>query len=303
MKNNFFILLIFFIFFKPLYAENLNIKSLNISIDKNTKLTIFKDDVVATDSKNNIFKSEYAEYDKNSKLLKSKGETTIITSEGYILKGKNILFDNKNNLIVSNDPAVINDLEKNNIFLENFEYLVKDNLFKSVGNIEVIDLKKNSYNFSQIYIDEKKREIVGTDIKAFLNQKSFKIEEENKPRVFANTIKINDKESQFTKSIFTTCNYRRNDACPPWSIQATKMKHNKTQKTIYYDNAVIKVYDIPVFYLPKLSHPDPSVNRRSGFLPPTLLSTKNLGSGLKIPYFFALYKDKDFTLTTNAFDS
>ena len=303
MKNNFFILLIFFIFFKPLYAENLNIKSLNISIDKNTKLTIFKDDVVATDSKNNIFKSEYAEYDKNSKLLKSKGETTIITSEGYILKGKNILFDNKNNLIVSNDPAVINDLEKNNIFLENFEYLVKDNLFKSVGNIEVIDLKKNSYNFSQIYIDEKKREIVGTDIKAFLNQKSFKIEEENKPRVFANTIKINDKESQFTKSIFTTCNYRRNDACPPWSIQATKMKHNKTQKTIYYDNAVIKVYDIPVFYLPKLSHPDPSVNRRSGFLPPTLLSTKNLGSGLKIPYFFALDKDKDFTLTTNAFDS
>ena len=31
--------------------------------------------------------------------------------------------------------------------------------------------KNNSYNFSQIYIDEKKREIVGTDIKAFLNER------------------------------------------------------------------------------------------------------------------------------------
>ena len=50
------------------YARLQGFKSLNISIDKNTKLTIFKDDVVATDSKNNIFKSEYAEYDKNLKI-------------------------------------------------------------------------------------------------------------------------------------------------------------------------------------------------------------------------------------------
>ena len=43
------------------------------------------------------------------------------------------------------------------------------------------------------------------------------------------------------------------------------------KKTIYYDNAIIKVYDIPIFYFPKFSHPDPSVDRRSGFLPPSVL--------------------------------
>ena len=40
------------------------------------------------------------------------------------------------------------------------------------------------------------------DIKAYLNQESFKIQEDNKPRVFANTIKIENDQSQFTKSIF-----------------------------------------------------------------------------------------------------
>ena len=30
------------------------------------------------------------------------------------------------------------------------------------------------------------------------------------------------------------------------------------------------------FYLPKLAHPDPSTERRSGFLPPTWSDTKNL---------------------------
>ena len=33
-----------------------------------------------------------------------------------------------------------------------------DKLFQSVGKIKVIDSKKNIYNFTQIYIDEKKRE-------------------------------------------------------------------------------------------------------------------------------------------------
>ena len=37
-----------------------------------------------------------------------------------------------------------------------------------------------------------------------------------------------------------------------------KMLHNNKNKTIYYDNAVIKIYNIPIFYTPKLSHPDPS---------------------------------------------
>ena len=192
-------------------AENLNIQSSNISIDKKTRITVFRDEVVAKDSKNNIMKTNYAEYQKNLEILESKGKTTILTSEGFFLSGNNMVFDNKNNFIRSDYPAVITDLENNNIYLERFEYSTVDSFFKSTGNIKVVDTNDNSYNFSQIYIDEKKREIIGADIKAFLNEESFKINDGNKPRVFANTVKIDDKGSQFTKSIFTLCDYRKND--------------------------------------------------------------------------------------------
>ena len=57
------------------------------------------------------------------------------------------------------------------------------------------------------------------------------------------------------------------------------------QKKQFYTNAVIKVYDIPIFYLPRLSHPDPSVERRSGFLLPAFEDTKNLGAGITILIF------------------
>ena len=285
----------------PILADELTIEASNMSIDKKTKSTIFNGNVVASDPKNNVFKADFAEYKKDLQLLKSKGKTTILTSEGFLLTGTNISFDNTNSLIQSSDPAVINDLENNTIYLDAFEYSTNNNLFKSVGNIKVIDSNNNSYNFSQIYIDEKKREIIGTDVKAFLNQSNFKVNDKNKPRVFSNTVKINEKQSEFGKSIFTLCNYRENDKCPPWSLQASKMTHDKKSKTIFYDNAVIKIYDLPIFYIPKLSHPDPSVDRRTGFLPISLSDTKNLGAGIEIPYYWAFNKNKDFTLSSNLF--
>ena len=148
-----------------------------------------------------------------------------------------------------------------------------------------------------------KKEILGTDIKLFINQKDFKIDERNKPRIFANTSKISKDKSIFKKSVFTLCGYRKNDKCPPWSIQSSQMLHDNKKKTIFYDNAIVKIYDIPIFYIPRLSHPDPSVNRRSGFLPPTLEDTKNLGPGITIPYFFAVNNDKNFTLSNKLYYS
>ena len=81
--------------------------------------------------------------------------------------------------------------------------------------------------------------------------KIFKINKDNKPRIFANSIRVDKKQGVFKKSNFTLCDYRENDKCPPWTIQASQLLHDKKKKTIYYDNAVIKIYDIPIFLFSK----------------------------------------------------
>ena len=43
------------------------------------------------------------------------------------------------------------------------------------------------------------------------------------------------------------------------------------------------------------------MERRSGFLPPTLTDTKNLGAGINIPYFYAIGQDRDFTFTNKLY--
>ena len=331
MKNKFLIFCLILLHNSFLFAENIAIKAKNITVDKDKEISIFRNNVVITtedneiiksdyaeynrkknlivlkeniivvDSQNNTTKSDFAEYDVIKKILISKSLTEIITTENYVINGRNIVLDANKNLIKSGEKTTITDQDNNKIYLENFEYLKNENIFKSIGFIKIIDSTENSYEFSQIYIDTQKKEILGTDTKAFMNSKKFKTDKTNKPRIFSNTVKLEEGLTTFNKSIFTLCDYRKEDKCPPWSIQASKMLHDNKKKTIYYDNAVVKIYDIPIFYFPKLSHPDPSVKRRSGFLPPALSDSKNLGPGITIPYFWAVNREKNLTFTNKLF--
>ena len=104
MKNSIYIILFQILFLNNVQAENLNIKSKNISLDKDTKVAKFEGDVIATDANNNIFKTELAEYSKEQKLLTSKGKTIIITSEGFKASGSNMTFDNLN---INKWPSVL----------------------------------------------------------------------------------------------------------------------------------------------------------------------------------------------------
>ena len=333
MKNNFILVLLFVSFSNFLFAEEFDIKAKNISIDKKKSITIFEGNVELKDEFNNLIKSDYVEYNKitnflklqgkiiikdknnnifntsvatydnNNKLFKSSGESSFETIKGYKIKTSDLVINYKNFSVISNNQTTIKDLDGNTIKLENFEYLKEKNIFKSIGKINLTDKLNNIYKFSQLYIDEEKQEIIGSDAKIFINNEDFKINNSNKPRIFANTISINNNTSTFVKSNFTMCDYRQNDKCPPWEMKASKMTHDAVKKTIYYDKAVIKLYNLPIFYFPKLSHPDPSVDRRSGFLIPSYTDTKNLGSGLNIPYFWAINKDKDLTLNNKLFVS
>ena len=62
---------------------------------------------------------------------------------------------------------------------------------------------------------------------------------------------MSKEKSDLSKSVFTVCKKRDGNKCPPWSIKAKKISHDKTKKIVYYDNAVLKFYDIPIFYFTK----------------------------------------------------
>ena len=105
----------------------------------------------------------------------------------------------------------------------------------------------------------------------------------------------------------TTMDYTTYTACEPckahpewppeWQIRAGKVIEDQETHTIYFENAWIDVFGVPIGYLPYMSMPDPTVTRKSGVLPPSYTASTNLGSGIAIPYFLALAPNYDVTIT------
>jgi len=299
MKNNllYFTVFLYLILNFKVFAQELEINSSTIEYDDIKKITILKGNVSSNDEKGNKIFSEYAQYNKPEGILKTVGNTRVVTSEGYEIFTSDVVFNNKENIILSDSKTKIIDTDGNNITVEMFNYSILTNIFFSKGNIKIKDINKNNYNFSEIYIDEKKKKIVGSDVKAFLNQPDLLTNSDNDPRFFANTMSLSKNKNIFDKGIFTYCKFREEGKCPPWSLQSKKIEHDLAKKTIYYDNVVLKVYDFPIFFSPKFSHPDPTVKRKSGFLVPTLSNSTTLGSGFVVPYFWNIANDKDLTIT------
>ena len=99
--------------------------------------------------------------------------------------------------------------------------------------------------------------------------------------------------------VYSPCNLCPNDPTEPplWQVKAVKVVHDSKTKTIEYTDAWLEVHGIPVAYTPYLSHPDPTVRRRSGIIRPTFGGSSDLGFVARASYFFDLAQHKDLTLT------
>ena len=96
--------------------------------------------------------------------------------------------------------------------------------------ILIKDVNDNEYKFSEIYINEKNKKIVGSDLRAHFNQKDFKLNEDNDPRFYSNILSLDNEDLILEKGIFTYCKNRGEDKCPPWSIQAEKSNTAQQKK-------------------------------------------------------------------------
>jgi len=118
------------------------------------------------------------------------------------------------------------------------------------------------------------------------------------PRMQRNT----DKMTVFESGVYTACEPCADDPSKPpkWQIKAGRIIHDDVEKMVYFENARLEFFDVPVFWWPYMSNPDPSVKRKTGFLPPTFSSSGLYGVAVTTPYYWALAPNYDLTLSPTA---
>jgi LPS-assembly protein len=98
--------------------------------------------------------------------------------------------------------------------------------------------------------------------------------------------------------VYTACEPCKDDPKKPpeWQVRAARIIHDDDEKMIYFEDATIDFFGLPVAYFPFMSSPDSTVKRKSGFLYPSLSTSSAYGFGIEAPYYFNLAPDYDLTL-------
>jgi LPS-assembly protein len=109
--------------------------------------------------------------------------------------------------------------------------------------------------------------------------------------------RVDGRYTQMSRVVASSCEVCARRPIPLWRIRASRVIHDNVERQLYFRNARFEVLSVPVFYIPELRLPDPTVERARGFLAPILVDSAELGRGLKLPYFLPLGEDKDLTLT------
>ncbi|WP_414644704.1 LPS-assembly protein LptD [Bradyrhizobium sp.] len=101
----------------------------------------------------------------------------------------------------------------------------------------------------------------------------------------------------FENGVYTACAPCKDDPSKPplWQVKGVRIIHDQIDKMLYFENAQLEFFGVPLAYIPYFSTPDPTVKRKSGFLMPTYTTNATYGFGLETPYYFALAPDYDAT--------
>ena len=113
----------------------------------------------------------------------------------------------------------------------------------------------------------------------------------------AQVMRLGGRYTAMTQVVASSCKVCANNPTPLWEIRARRVVHDQQERQIYFDQASLRLAGVPVFYIPRLRMPDPTLKRATGFLMPSLHSSSTLGSGFRLPYFITLGQSRDLTLT------
>ncbi len=271
-----------------------NIKLNNIVAKKN----VFIEDKIEDYN----IKSNFIKYFRNDGKIITQGKTFAKIKSKYTFESENLTFLKNSMELISDAKTIITD-KKNVYNLSKFKYfLSKEEL---IGEKIIVFSnyklpKSDKFYFSSGIINLGNQNFIAKDTEIDIHKGIFN-NTDNDPRLKGVSSIKEGPITKINKGIFTSC--KKDDNCPPWSIQASEIRHDKKKKEINYKNAILKIYDVPVLYFPKFFHPDPTVNRKSGILKPVLNNSSLLGNSLSVPYYHVFSNKSDLTSAPTFFDS
>ena len=201
------------------------------------------------------------------------------------------LTDDRDHHLVTAEGRVEARVQGRTVRADRIVYDTESGAARAVGHAVIMQADGTTQFGDDVQLDDQLRAGVALGFSARL-QKNVTI-------AAGAAVKRSADVNELRNAIYTPCDICKSDGVTPktptYDIRATRIVEDKPKKLIYYENAVIRVKGIPLFYLPFLITPDPTAERRSGLLAPRVAYNKRLGFSYEQPYYFALSPSSDLT--------
>ena len=203
------------------------------------------------------FSADELETDEANSIIKASGDV-IVTRGKLTLNTDTLWYDQKADRVVAKGNVIVKEAD---------------------GSVLYTD---------EIALSQKMKRAEVNKVKVIMRDES---------RIWADSfVKKTNDNKQMRNASYTAC-----DMCsgksPLWRIDARKVNYDASGQNINYNDAVLRIKNIPVFYLPFLSHPSPEVKRRPGLLMTSMGSSSYLGRYIQPTYFFNISDQTDIILS------
>jgi LPS-assembly protein len=219
----------------------------------------------------------------------------VSQSDGQmLLEADTLIYDNDSGLVTAAGNVRI-DYGGTRLVAHRVTFNRNTSRLVAFGDVEIVDLEGNHTFADEIDVTDDLRE-------GFVN--ALRIETADRTFFAAESAERRDGNvTTFNTGVYTACEpcEENPDKPPLWRIKATRIIWNGKEKTIRFISPRLELFGLPIAYFPALEIPDHTVKRKTGFLFPNLRFGSGLGTGLSIPYYWALSPSHDLTTTITGF--
>lgn len=212
------------------------------------------------------------------------------TNSGDInFSSEKLKVDEKTKIMIASGNVIITNNNRQ-LTADKVEYDQNSDKAIATGNVKLKEKDGSIYESERVILTNEFKSVVAIPLYGELIDKSF---------IKSNNFKKNDLgESYFKEGVYTACECDfKQDVKPIWRLETKEIKHDPATKTIYLKHPVMRIFSIPVYYLPYLSFPDWTVKRRSGFLTPVYGYSKQNRFHIKVPYYYSPENDPTWDMT------
>jgi len=204
-----------------------------------------------------LLEAQQVGYDKNNALVIARGGVEVVQGQYLLLADRIVYFQNQN-------------------------------LVRAEGNVTLLQPNGDVFFADQMDLKDDLKTGVIQNFRARLADNAVFASREAK--------RLNPYQVRLKKAAYTPCKLCEGKD-PFWQITANKVFIDDIDEKVTHQDATLSMLGVPVFYSPYLSHPTPKAGAKSGFLVPEYQAGQNLGTVVKVPYYWRIAPDKQATIT------